>query len=258
MMDDIGGRLGRAMKESGVSARQLELRLREMGGPAVTRTTIGDYLVGKSSPSALVLLRIADALSLRAAWLLTGEGDQHQPPVSVVRYAAQPWFPPALLTGYIAATHSIVRQRVKRGLLPKIAVLPVDKGFIIGPGSWYSDKEKEILARNIAEGERLLLDYLTVAVRESFYAAGWDVRVQTLAEISAWSTQHELEASLRDALQFFLFAHEKLIKISSFANLSEQSAAYIASKSHSVRGKSVAKGHTKTGKDGKQPTKRRD
>jgi transcriptional regulator with XRE-family HTH domain len=72
---------------SGMSARQLAIALAEQDGPSVTRTTIGDYLNGETSPPANILVAIAEALNVDAAWLLTGRG--HAPamayhPASIV------------------------------------------------------------------------------------------------------------------------------------------------------------------------------
>ena len=74
MNESLSGRIREAMLIAGMSARQLAIALAEQGGPSVTRTTIGDYLHGKTSPPADILVAIAEALYVDAAWLLTGQG----------------------------------------------------------------------------------------------------------------------------------------------------------------------------------------
>ncbi|MCO4098785.1 MAG: helix-turn-helix domain-containing protein [Gemmatimonas sp.] len=73
---EIGARLRSTMEDKGLSARSLAIALEERGLQSVNRTTIGDYLAGRYSPTAALLLDIADVLGVTPGWLLTGEGPQ--------------------------------------------------------------------------------------------------------------------------------------------------------------------------------------
>ncbi len=73
---ELGARLRSAMEVKGLSARSLAIALEDRGLQSVNRTTIGDYLAGRYSPTAALLLDIADVLGVTPGWLLTGEGPQ--------------------------------------------------------------------------------------------------------------------------------------------------------------------------------------
>ena len=71
-MDGVGDRLKEAMKVHSMSANRLA------GLTRVHRSTVGDYLAGKSSPTAIWIVDAATMLGVRAEWLLTGRGEMNE------------------------------------------------------------------------------------------------------------------------------------------------------------------------------------
>ena len=73
MSVEFGSRLRSAMEEKRISARRLAEALEERGMKAVNRTTIGDYITGRYSPTVELLLDLAAYLGVSPAWLLAGQ-----------------------------------------------------------------------------------------------------------------------------------------------------------------------------------------
>lgn len=212
MSTGVGGRIAQAMQRQRLSARQVEERLAARGGEYINRVTLGLYIREQRSPTARLLLELAQVLGVRPEWLLTGEGD---PPASANQPDEFPWLPDGLRS-QLARTAGIV-------------------------GS-FRDQPAAVLERTVAEfTEQTLLGALRLTNTSKLLAS--DDQAQRLL-VSLRSFE-----DIQTGIALLLMATERV------AGVVDDNEKWLAVKP--VRGRSVATGHTKTGKGRKQPKSRK-
>lgn len=245
MSTGVGGRIREAMRLNGMSARQVEEILAARGGEYVNRVTLGLYMREQRSPTARLLLELAGALGVRAEWLLTGSGSVHP-----------------------AAGDDAERQAVpaEGAMLPFQTVPSFREAVSRTLGVRGQDPALNTLAdfkRAQTEAAAALYEYLCAFVVGSLetYTPGLGKSDGAFERVNGLRRANAtIDVAYSDGLQLLLMAHERLRSVAYALIYLERDGGvdlWEATKAAAVRGKSVAKGHTKTGKGRKQPTSRK-
>jgi len=191
MTSAVGGRIREAMALAGFSANALAKVLEDrFGSRAPSRTTIGDYLAGNTSPSAATLLDIATVLRVRAGWLLSGEGErsQHLDLVRVLTPEVDQWLPES----------AKVRVREEAELC----------GYMNAPSTGdFADLEE--FAGKYSAGAMYMAFWLEEVV--GLAAASVGRRNLTAADVAAIAAREGLSLSFADAILHLCAAHRNLV-----------------------------------------------